>query len=454
MAQDYDMREVYEKVLEETSSIIYLADIETYELVYISRGMLRIMGRAADDVSYRGKQCYEVLQGRDAPCEFCNNDRLEEDRFVCWEHFNTIFNRYLSIRDKKIRISGRELRMEIADDITRIMMEKQRLQDDLKAEKSLMLCIQNLTAAESHDKSIHELLQKVCELYEGERGYIFEFDFERQTSTNTYEWCKEGVRPEIVNLQNLSLQEAKPWLALFEQGKGVCIRDLKREEDPEGYVYQLLAPQDITSLVAVPLLREEKIVGLLGVDNPKAWPEDLSLMRTIAQFVSNDMEKRRILHELERTSNVDLLARVFNRNRYITDVEQLCRETTLPIGTIFLDLDNLKEINDTRGHDFGDALIQKAAAILYTVFPEEVYRIGGDEFIVLHKGATRDAFENRVQRLRARFEADGVSISMGYNWRLGGAELRAAILYADKRMYEEKAGKRARRGVLAGEPTE
>lgn len=436
---DIDFTEIYEKILEENSSVIYLSDIETDQLIYLNRGTLKMLGRPVNDLSYIGEKCYRILQGRDTPCDFCNNKSLSCAQFLYWDYYNPMLKCYFSIRDKKIMLSGRAVRLEIADDITELMLEKQQLQEDLSAEKSLFLCIQNLTAAESDDQSIHDLLEKICDLYEGERGYIFEFDYDAKICSNRYEWCKIGVEPEINSLQHVPLEDAQLWIDKFSYTGEFCITQLDQEFQADSIEYSLLAPQGITGLVSVPLLKNNQIIGFLGVDNPQKKPEDLSLMKTVAQFVANDMEKRKILKALEKSSNMDLLAKVYNRNRYITDVQKLRQEESLPIGVIFLDLDNLKFINDNYGHNHGDKLIVKAASILDSFFPGEVYRIGGDEFIVLSKGLSNESFDIKLNVLREKFRSSDIQISIGTKWLPGGKDLNKAILAADEIMYQEKA---------------
>lgn len=440
MKIELDMKELYEKILDENGSIIFLSDIETYEMVYATRSTLRILGRPLDDTSYIGQKCYEVLQGRQEPCEFCNNNQLSFTEYYCWEHFNPIMNRYFSKRDKMIVISGHKLRLEIAEDISHLIKEKQKLEEDLGAEKSMMICIQNMTAAESGDQTVKELLEKVCSLYEGDRGYIFEFDYQQGTSTNTYEWCRQGVQPQKARLQYLPLEYSQPWIDIFSNGGDINIGDVQSELDHDSCIYKILAVQDITSLAAVPLLKGEDIVGFIGVDNPVKKPEDLSLFKMIAQFVANDIEKRRILQELAQSSNIDLLAKVYNRNRYISDVRKMNDDKTMETGVIFLDLDNLKEVNDTFGHDRGDELIKRTASILYAYFPDEVYRIGGDEFIVLNRKLDHKEFEEMSKQLRGQFEKEQIRISMGVSWHFRGKDLKESILKADDLMYQEKSG--------------
>ena len=76
---------------------IYLADTETYDLIYLSPAALQVTDRIPDD--YVGEKCYKVLQGLDAPCPFCTNQFLTEHDFYIWEHNNTKLGRQFILRD-------------------------------------------------------------------------------------------------------------------------------------------------------------------------------------------------------------------------------------------------------------------------------------------------------------------------------------------------------------------
>ena len=62
-------------ILSSSGSVCYLCDVETYELIHLTRAGMQIYGMT-DPSEYQGKKCYEVLQGRSSPCPFCNNSKL------------------------------------------------------------------------------------------------------------------------------------------------------------------------------------------------------------------------------------------------------------------------------------------------------------------------------------------------------------------------------------------
>ena len=70
---------------EALDEMVYASDLETHELLYMNRHLRTALGYDKPE-EYVGKKCYEVLQGGNAPCSFCNNMHLEAGEFVSWIH--------------------------------------------------------------------------------------------------------------------------------------------------------------------------------------------------------------------------------------------------------------------------------------------------------------------------------------------------------------------------------
>ena len=142
-------------------------------------------------------------------------------------------------------------------------------------------------------------------------------------------------------------------------------------------------------------------------------------------------------------STIDLLTGSKNRNAMNNRVAEL-KDTNVPkprsIGVIFADLNGLKMINDHAGHAAGDALLKRAVNILCQVFPEdEIYRAGGDEFMILCIDRTSKELEDQIMRLREVCDQDGeVSFSVGYSFDDAQIDILKDMSLADKRMYEDK----------------
>jgi diguanylate cyclase (GGDEF)-like protein len=146
-------------------------------------------------------------------------------------------------------------------------------------------------------------------------------------------------------------------------------------------------------------------------------------------------------------AETDSLTGVFNRRAWqrIVDQEEarLARYAD-PLVAVVLDLDGLKQVNDTRGHAAGDRYIQAAAAALTAAVRESdtVARLGGDEFGVLLAGCPQDEAAGIVTRIHAELDAAGVAASVGWTAIEVSRGMRAGLAEADAAMYATKARRR------------
>ncbi len=170
----------------------------------------------------------------------------------------------------------------------------------------------------------------------------------------------------------------------------------------------------------------------------------------------NDMVEQLAMarSELVRASTRDALTGLYNRAFFEAELDRLACGRAFPVSVVAIDLDGLKRANDTRGHEYGDALIVKAAQFIRGAFRSEdvVARVGGDEFTVLLLGVDETVGQSVMDRLRqamlvANQQADELTLSMSVGVATGhdGAGLRQAIRLADEGMYADKVARRAGR---------
>ena len=160
-------------------------------------------------------------------------------------------------------------------------------------------------------------------------------------------------------------------------------------------------------------------------------------------FIASEVSNFQLLQKLEELSAVDMLTGVKNRNsmnNLISDITEsrVCLKS--PCQVIFADLNGLKRVNDEQGHDAGDQLLKTAAAVLRAVFPEtDVFRAGGDEFMLLAPGMTKEELEARINRLRAMAEkAEDLHFAVGTASLRESDDIRMALHVADQMMYIDK----------------
>lgn len=162
----------------------------------------------------------------------------------------------------------------------------------------------------------------------------------------------------------------------------------------------------------------------------------------LAEVMKEKYEKEKLLY----TSMTDELTRCGNRHAYETDIARLDLQDAW--AYLSLDVNGLKQVNDTRGHAAGDELIRAAAEMMKRSFADagRVYRIGGDEFVVIVTGEL-EALDARLQDFDADVAhwqgelVDRMSIAWGYvlSTERPWESVHEISKAADKRMYERKA---------------
>jgi diguanylate cyclase (GGDEF)-like protein len=294
-------------------------------------------------------------------------------------------------------------------------------------------------AVSSPSKSLDILLGYLGRELRGDRVYIFEED-QGKGYSNTYEWCADGVVPQKDNLQQVSPEIASIWLEQFRNKENVIIKQLDdiRETDPR--MYDLLKPQDIHSLVASSLVFNNRIIGFYGIDNPPAeLMENISVLFQIMGYFIVSLMRRRILQDrLEKLSFYDPLTGCRNRHAMNDFMETIEKNTS--VGLLYGDVIGLKRVNDAKGHQAGDELLVRAADSMRQVFSkDDLYRIGGDEFLVMCTGVTEEELLSKENQLKQALREHGVEMSLGRVWSLkGDLDMDDLLRRADELMYEDK----------------
>lgn len=102
------------------------------------------------------------------------------------------------------------------------------------------------------DVAIQNTLQVMGEFLHSERTYIFEIY--GRLMDNTYEWCAPGISAEINRLKDIPVTDIRRWMSSFQRGECIIIKDLEELKESDPLEYRRLKPQNIRTLVTVPLI--------------------------------------------------------------------------------------------------------------------------------------------------------------------------------------------------------
>ena len=214
---------------------------------------------------------------------------------------------------------------------------------------------------------------------------------------------------------------------------------------------------EVQSELAFPLMSRGRVVGVLNAESQHAdaFSEgDVALMSAIGSQLASCLEVAQLHDTLKREASHDPLTRLNNRRHFLERIEQeIVRATSTgeSFAVVFLDVDELKRINDTYGHLAGDALLREVSnALMDAVRGEDVVaRYGGDEFVVLLPATPAAAATSVAQRIaegitRHRFMAGrellqipGVSLGLA-TFPQDGKTAEDLLASADATLYRQK----------------
>lgn len=432
------MEKIWE-FFENINEYVYVADMDTYELVYMNKKTLATYGYTSLE-QIVGKKCYEVLQGCSEACTICNNTKLMPKQFREWEYYNPYLKKSFAIKDSMIQEGEKHYRIELAIESGITGVQGGHVQDYLELEMFVNEGMRLALRAATPDQSLDVILEYLGRALNGERTYIFE----RNASggdDNTYEWVAMGVKPQKEILQNLPAEVCANWYQSFRENRNIIIEDLEdiREKDP--LQYENLKRQDIYSLVVVPLYDDGVVIGFYGVDNPpgKSLDYTSNMLQIMGHFIVSSLKRRNLMRQLEKMSYSDQLTGLGNRyavERFVRNMDK--RES---IGVLYCDITGLKRVNDTEGHEAGDQLILRARDLLMHFWKAyEVFRIGGDEMLILASGIQQATFQEEVCRMKEHMQEYKVAVAVGAVWKPDGTDSIDQMLTESERlMYEDKA---------------
>ena len=308
-----------------------------------------------------------------------------------------------------------------------------------------------LREAKNFDESMNAVIKDIREQCGAKRCSILLADHEKRQYSLL---CEDyGDDPEQLPLSAYLTEQfydvIDTWPRLIH--KSNCFVMMNEKDMDEAHK---IAPEwidslrgdNVRTLVIFPLRSDNKTIGYIWAGNFDP-AKTLMIKETLgltAFILSAEIANEQNIRKMKLMSVTDLLTGVYNRNAMnnrISDDVSGNRVIARPFGVFFIDVNGLKTTNDTNGHLAGDNLLKDVSSTLMELGNEktEIYRVGGDEFMIIATDTPREEFDQLNEKLLANCERPNrAHFAVGACHYDESEDIRKAMQKADARMYEVK----------------
>ncbi len=275
-----------------------------YRILLASDDLRQVLG------AEEGQACFEAFWDRGEPCPECAVRDVLETGVERATHEQAGLD--AAGRPVWFQVIAAPLRTESGEVTAAIELvvpvtERKRAEEALRQRFELERLLESISTralvSEDLDGFQGWCLERMGEVLDVSRVYIFAHDHDRNVMDNTHEWVGPGVEPERDHLQGIPTSAIPWWVEKLRANRVVNFRDI--EDIPSEPVREILRAQAIRSILAVPLFVDKGYYGFMGFDEcrrNREWaPEDVDILRTVAQIIAGVVERKRAERALKES---------------------------------------------------------------------------------------------------------------------------------------------------------
>ena len=287
--------------------------------------------------------------------------------------------------------------------------------------------------------NIIESLKQVC-IFAKARSAIF-----YNTDGEDYRYIAEGFSLDD-DAKKYIRSELLRYVSELHTLKGKVLNILSIKPNKHLYktnptFYSFLKENKIFDISLSGTVNSANHTTILAVFNAKYSKQVRILAEKTSACFSMALYNKNHLNRTKLIATTDSLTGAFNRVAYKNDLLVLEQEDNTNVACLYVDVNELHLINNKYGHTVGDEMLIYIANTLKDVFyGHNVYRMGGDEFLVFCKNITPDAIKDKIEQLNAELSLRKYHVAIGVSFRAQNIYVEEMVREAEVRMYEEKAG--------------
>jgi len=318
--------------------------------------------------------------------------------------------------------------------------------------RELLSCMElgkALTSTLDAQQLLQVILEKVSELLPAENWSLLLVD---EATDELHFQVSVDLDPDLVRSVRLAPGEGIAGQAVLRR-EPLVVPDVTRCDYFHSRVDELTGFKT-ESVICVPLIFGGRSLGVIEVVNPRNLKDGaLALLSLVADYAAIAVENTRRYRRIQDLAVQDNLTGLYNTRYLYQALTELTRPgaSGAPFALIFMDLDDFKQVVDAHGHLNGSRALQEVAATIRESLEEPGFGVsyGGDEFVVVLPGATRDWAAAKAEEIRARMKKTaylarwGLKVSLAASFGLAAFpddadNLTDLLALADRAMFGVK----------------
>lgn len=329
---------------------------------------------------------------------------------------------------------------------------KQELEEEVRGLKNILSVAQVVVSSLELDEVLQNILGSAMATMDMPAGSIALYEESHlEVSLRTH----AGLSEKFVGRSRWRIKEGGLTHRILQEGEMFIIEDTAAAPF---FNNPLALAEGIRSLIAVPLKFQEKIIGILYLDDfvPRSFPPGrLALLSILASFATMSIDNARLHERTRQMACTDGLTGLYNHRQFKNMFrEELIRTQRYgnTLSLVMFDIDNFKKFNDRYGHPAGDRALQVVADILRESLREcdHLCRYGGEEFMAIMPETTigdalvgaeraRFAIEEKTRLRLQEFAQEGLTVSIGVAaYPRDGSDIDGLLKAVDELLYMAK----------------
>ena len=407
--------------------------VRDMQFLFVNEKYASLVGKPSAELI--GSTYYKTVSNRDEDWIRLSYQAAFMRQSVINRTFNTQFNKWFEFWAVPVYKKG-----FCAFIIHAVTAEKRKEETREIIENSNNVIIECAKLLSTNDlkKGLRGVLKLLGTVLSADRVYIVEA--KRGQAGEIYEWmdskCARGLpsKKEFEGFDFFTM-----WDKQLNGGNLIVMEDVASISEKNKEVYTEILEGNISRYAIATLNDKKDTIGYLIVDNYSLNLEVnlREVMVSVAIFISEELRNFNLAKEMTYMSTHDVLTDLGNRHSFKATLHMI-EGMDLSVGVCFIDINGLKNVNDTLGHEAGDQLIIEVANAVGSVFKRKYcYRIGGDEFVAIVPQIDREHFEELTNKLRKKSKK--IPMAVGAIWKDKSDDVEELVNAADRLMYGDKA---------------